>query len=444
MISAPDGYRTIEVPEVRKEEVLEVDRLAFALSANPAVDAVVPVTLDWHRTVAVEQADGTLAGVHSSYPFTLPVPGASVPCAGLTWVGVRPDHRRRGVLSSMIGTHFERSLARREPVSALFAAEPAIYGRFGYGAAADNLRLTLPRGAALRSVTGSAELTLRLESADPGTHLDLVHAVHGVAGAGRPGWIERTTPTLRNRHLADPRPGRDGAEQLRIVTVRDKAGARGYALFRRKESWVAGGPQGKVRVADLAAVDGAAAHRLWSFLLDLDLMASVESPMLAVDDVLLHLLVDPRGAEPRVSDNLWVRLLDVPVALAARRYAAPVDVVLEVTDALLPANSGRWRVRTGTAGAAGITSTAGAAGTTSTAGAAGTTSTAGFPAEVSPTSDPADLRLDVRELATVYLGGRSLSALAGAGLVAEHRPGAALWASTAFSWPIAPLCSWVF
>ena len=422
MISAPDGYRTIEVPETRKEEVLEVDRLAFALSADPEVDAVVPDTLDWHRTVALERADGTLAGVHSSYPFTLPVPGASVPCAGLTWVGVRPDHRRRGLLSSMIATHFDRSLARREPVSALFAAEPAIYGRFGYGSAAENLRLTLARRAPLRSVSGSAELELRLESADPVTHLDLVHAVHNAAGAGRPGWIERTTSTLRSRHLADPRPGRDGAEQLRIVTVRDAVGARGYALFRRKESWVAGVPQGKVRVADLAAVDGAAAHRLWSFLLDLDLMASVESPMLAVDDVLLHLLVDPRGAELRVSDNLWVRLLDVPVALAARRYAAPVDVVLEVTDPLLPANSGRWRVRTGTDAAA----------------------TAGFPAEASATSDPADLRLDVRELGAAYLGGRSLSALAGAGLVYEYRPGATFRASTAFSWPTAPLCSWVF
>jgi predicted acetyltransferase len=422
MTRTPDGYRTIEVSEARREEVLEVDRLAFALSADPEADAVVPLTLDWTRTVALEGPDGTLAGVHSSYPFTLPVPGAAVPCSGLTWVGVRPDHRRRGLLSSMICTHVERSLARREPVSALFAAEPAIYGRFGYGCAADDLRLTLARGAGLRQIAGSAELELRLERADVALHDDLVHAVHGAAGAGRPGWIERRTKELRARHLADPRSKRDGAEELRVVTVRDRGGVRGYALFRRTEHWTGGGPAGTVRVADLAALDGAATHRLWSFLLDLDLMATVESPMLAVDDALLHLLVNPRGAAPRVTDNLWVRLLDLPVALGARRYAAPVDVVLEVTDALVPANAGRWRVRTG----------------------AGPLPVAGYPAEVSATSGAADLSLDVRELGATYLGGRSFGALARAGLVVEHRPGAVLAASAAFGWPTAPLCSWVF
>lgn len=425
MTNPPDGYRTIEVPEARREEVLAVDRLAFAFSADPEVDAVVPVTLDWSRTVALEQVDGTLAAVHASYPFTLAVPGSTVPCAGLTWVGVRPDHRRRGLLSSMISTHFARSLARREPVSALFAAEAGIYGRFGYGSAADDLRLTLARRTALRDVAGSAGLALRLESADAAAHVEVVHAVHGAAGAGRPGWIERTTDLLRARQLADPRAWRDGAEELRIVTVRDAGRVRGYALFRRKDDWTAGGPAGKVRVAELAALDAAATHRLWSFLLDLDLTATVESPRLAVDDALMHLLADARAAVPQVSDNLWVRLLDVPVALAARRYAAPVDVVLEVTDALLPANAGRWRVRTGPAGPA-------------------PDDGFGHPAQVRTTSDPADLTLDVRELGAAYLGGRSLAAVATAGLVVEHRPGALLGASSAFGWPVAPLCSWVF
>ena len=425
MTSTPAGYRTIDVPLARREEFVEVDRLAFALGPDPEADAAPPLALDWTRTVALEQPDGTLAAVHASYPFALQVPGASVPCAGLTWVAVRPDHRRRGLLSSMIGTHIERSLARREPVSALFASEPAIYGRFGYGSAADDVRLTLGRGSALRAVAGSAELELRLESADTARRDDLVqavHAVHAAAGAGRPGWIERTTPALRARHLADPRSTWDGAEELRIVTVRDGGRVRGYAMFRRKEDWTGRGPAGTVRVAELAALDAAATHRLWSFLLDLDLMATVESPMLAVDDALLHLLVNPQGAAPRVSDNLWVRLLDLPVALGARRYAAPVDVVLEVTDALVPANAGRWRVRSG----------------------AGPLPVAGYLAEVSATSDAADLTLDVRELGATYLGGRSFGALARAGLVVEHRPGAALAASSAFGWPTAPLCSWVF
>jgi predicted acetyltransferase len=147
--------------------------------------------------------------------------------------------------------------------------------------------------------------------------------------------------------------------------------------------------------------------------------------MLAVDDALLTLLVDPRGAGARLTDNLWVRVLDLPVALAARRYAAPLDVVLEVTDARLGANAGRWHVRT--------------------AGASGRPDDEfGHPAEVTATREPADLSLDVRELGAAYLGGRSLAALASGGLVVEHRPGALLRASAAFGWPVAPLCSWVF
>ena len=426
---APRGYRTVEVPETRRADLVEVDRLAFPSGPDPDADAAGLLALDWTRTMGLADPTGTLAGIHASYPFSLPVPGSSVPCAGLTWVAVRPDHRRRGLLSSMLSTHFDRSLARGEPVSALFAAEAAIYGRFGYGSAAADLHLTLARGAGLRAVPGSAELELRLETADPAAHDDLVRTVHHAAGAGRPGWIERATHELRTRHLADPPSERRTAEVLRIVTVRDGAAVRGYALFRRTEHWVDGAPRGAVAVKDLAAVDGAAAHRLWSFLLDLDLMTSVESPSLAVDDALLQLLLDPRGARPRVADNLWLRLLDVPAALGARRYAAPVDVVLEITDELVPANAGRWHVRVDGPAAGDENPGAGAA---------------GLPAEVSATAAAADLTLDVRDLAAAYLGGRSLAALARAGLVTEHRPGALRGASAAFGWPLAPLCSWAF
>ncbi|RYV52383.1 GNAT family N-acetyltransferase [Pengzhenrongella frigida] len=435
MTRAPHAYRTIQVPESRRDEVFELDRLAFALTADPEVDAVVPDTLDWDRTMAVEQADGQLCAVHASHRFSLAVPGSAVACAGLTWVGVRPDHRRRGLLTSMIATHFDRSLARGEPVSALFAAEAGIYGRFGYGSAADNLRLTVPRGAALRPVAGSAELDLRLESADEAAHGALIHDLHEAAASTRPGWIARTPTLLRSRHLADPRAWRDGAEQLRIAVVSDASEVRGYALFRRKESWSSpAGPTGTVRVSEVAALDPAATHRLWSFLLDLDLMTTVESPMLATDDALVSLLVNARAAAGRVSDNLWVRLLDLPVALGARRYATPLDVVLEVTDSALPANAGRWHVRTDPSGTSG------------TAVTADTVADGGFghPAEVRATDAPADLTVDVRELGAAYLGGRSLAALASAGLVVEHRAGALLRTSAAFGWPVAPVCGWVF
>jgi predicted acetyltransferase len=90
-------------------------------------------------------------------------------------------------------------------------------------------------------------------------------------------------------------------------------------------------------------------------------------------------------------------------------------VVLEVGDALLPVNAGRWRLRGGPDGA-----------------------------EVARVDHAPDLALDVRELGSAYLGGVTLGALAGAGLVREHTPGAVARASTAFGWPVAPVCGWVF
>ncbi|WNB86749.1 GNAT family N-acetyltransferase [Cellulomonas sp. ATA003] len=431
----PAGYRLVD-PRDRRGEFLEVDRLAFAMATDPEVDAVVPVTLDWERTVGVEAADGRLAGVHASYPFSLPVPGGAVATAGLTWVGVRPDHRRRGLLGAMIATHFERSAARGEPVSALFAAESGIYGRFGYGCAADDLRVTLTRGTALRDVPGSEALDLRLETLDVEEHLETVERVHAAAGRGRPGWILRDTDVLRRRHLVDPPAWRFGGEPLRIVTVRgtgadgggsdgagdgagDGGGVRGYALLRRTERWEDGRPRGKVELRELVALDAAAAHRLWSFVLDLDLTSTVEGPPLPVDDALPQLLADPREAVARLRDNLWVRLLDLPAALTARRYAAPLDVVLGVTDDRLPQNAGTWRLRT-----------------------TPTDDPGEHAATVERSTDPADVTLDVRELGAAYLGGRALGALAAAGLVTEHRRGALATTSTAFGWPVAPVCTW--
>ncbi|MCR6646959.1 MAG: GNAT family N-acetyltransferase [Cellulomonas sp.] len=421
MTPLPPGYRTVAVPHDRKQEFVAVDHLAFAFEPDEKTSEIVPDQLPWDRTAAVERPDGTLAAVHASYDFDLPVPGGEVACSGLTWVGVRPDERRRGLLSAMIDFHFARSLERGEPVSALFAAEMAIYGRFGYGAAAHDVRVKIPRGAKLRDVPGSESLTVRFDSADPDKHTDLVHAVHVAAGAGRPGWVTRPTDAMRRGRVVDPPAWRDGGEPLRIVTVHDEAGdPRAYALLRRKETWADPGPRYPVLIREAVATDAAAAHRLWSFVLDLDLTAEVSSGMLPADDPLLGLLVDPRGAVPRIADNIWVRLLDLPAALTARRYSAPVDLVLEVTDARLPANAGRWRLTTGEAGAD------------------------GYPAEVATTDDEPDLRLDVRELGAAYLGGRSLAALASAGLVTEVTPGTLLPAAAAFGWPLAPVCSWVF
>lgn len=411
----PDGYRHDDLGPDAHDELVDLDALAFAI---PDGDHP-PLPLAWERTAGVRTGDGQLAAVRSSFAFTLPVPGGSVPAAGLTWVAVHPAHRRRGLLRAMVAAHLRRTRGRGEPVSVLTASEAVIYGRFGYGSAVPAVRLTVPRGAALREVDGAGGLVLRYARADLARHDDLVQQVHtaaGAAGAGRPGWITRPTQALLAEVFFDPPSRREGAEPLRLLTVHDPGTdrPRAYALFARGRP--APGQSGRVvRVREAAATDPAAARALWGALLDLDLTTAVEVVRLAPDDALLQLLLDVRSAAATTGDHVWARLVDVPAALESRRYPAPVDVVLEVADALLPDNAGRWHLSAGPEGS-----------------------------RVQRTEDAAHLALDVRDLGAAWLGGVPLGALAGAGLVRELVPGALAPASTAFGWPLVPACNWGF
>jgi len=168
----------------------------------------------------------------------------------------------------------------------------------------------------------------------------------------------------------------------------------------------------------MVATDAEASAALAADLLSRDLTTEFRLRGRPVDDPLLYQLADPRRARPQLKDALWVRIIDVPAALARRRYSAPADVVLEVRDDLLPANAGRWRLTTGGASLDG----------------------GGLPATCVSSSSAPDVLLDVTQLGAAYLGGTTLSALAGAGLVTEGRPGAVRQLSTALSWNPAPWC----
>lgn len=433
----PQDYRFMPLSANDTRAVLELDTWAFPDGQDTEDLLKLEFDLPWDRTVGVvAQGEHTpdapleLAGMRSSYEFAdFQIPGAEIPVAGLTWVGVHPGHRRRGILRGMIADHFAHCAQRGEKVSALFAAEAGIYGRFGYGSAAKQWQGQIPRGAALRDVPGSADHAVRFDRFDRDEHLSMILDIHRAAGrcatgaAGpdgnllnRPGSATPSRLEHARSSWYDPPAFRDGKEAIRLLTVVRDGQVRGFASFRRQEGWGAAGPDGTVVVGDLAALDASAAHALWRALLDMDLTARVKVGRRPLDDPILTLLINPRAAEPVVTDNVWIRLVDLPGALAERRYAAGIDVVLGVTDDMLPANAGSWRLR----------------------------ADAFAPAQVTSTSDSPDLVLDTRELATAYLGGTSLASLASAGLVTEARPGALTRAAAAFAWPVIPGTTWSF
>lgn len=359
----------------------------------------------------VADDSGAVAGHAQAYSRDLTVPGAVLPAAHISGVGVRPTHRRRGLLTGLMRRQLEDiAAAGREPLAVLWASETAIYPRFGYGAAASRLRFEI-MNREVRLTVPPAEPAGRLRMGDPAALLSDIAKVYDRVRADRVGWSDRDDRWWRFV-LTDAKEHRDGATR-RYAAVHDGPdGPTGYALWRVKNDWSRHGPDAEVQVRELAATDPETYRALWRFLLGIDLSRKVSFSMGAVDEPLQYLVDEPRRLGTALSDALWVRLVDVPAALAARRYQAPVDVVIEVEDPILPANAGRWRLTGGPDAATCVR-----------------------------TGDPADLTATVTDLGAAYLGGTSLRALAAGGRVRQltgNDP------SLAFGWHRAPSATEVF
>ena len=395
------------------DEMIEMQSLACGEPRSPDAKERLVDALDWGRSYAA-LADGNLVGFASAWGFNIPVPGGRVDAAGLTWVGVHPSFRRRGLLKALLAKHFVNTIERGEPVSMLFASEPEIYSRFGYGVAGRAVSLKLPRAAKLRHVPGSDQVAIELATATYENHGNTVKQLVEAAGQGpfaRPGWTTPPNETELRNFFYNQKERYRSEEVLRIAIAYQDGRPTGYALFQRDNKWEKQTPAGTLAVNQLVALTPASYHRLWSVLLNMDLVAKVVAGQRPLDDEVLALLGNPRQASGSVLDTLHVRILDLPAALMARSYAVPIDVVLKVTDKYLPANDGYWRLAAGPGTETLVSRLSGAR---------------------------ADLELDVRDLGAIYLGGPSLAWLAAAGLVKEHTPGAAMQVSKAFRSPIEP------
>jgi predicted acetyltransferase len=372
-------------------------------------------TFEPARNHVLEHPDDGVVANAGAYTRELTVPGAILPSAGhVTLVGVVPTHRRRGLLTRLM----RHQLAdirdnHHEPVALLWASEGRIYQRFGYGAAVSRLVIEADKRD-LRLDRVAPPAGGRLRDAVPGDVRKTLTDVYERVRPTRPGLSGRSEGWWSNR-LHDPQSGRHGWTAMKATLYETGDGVDGYALWARKGDWSPSGPAGKVRPLEIVAATPDAYVALWQQLFSVDLTRTVDYAFAPVDDPLRHLVDEPRALNAKLVDSLWLRLVDLPAALAARRYAAPVDVVVEVTDALLPDNAGRWRLTGDLDGAA-----------------------------CTATSDPAELRCDVVDLGAAYLGGVSLAALAGVGRVRELRPGALAAAATAFSWPVAPAAYGIF
>ena len=110
------------------------------------------------------------------------------------------------------------------------------------------------------------------------------------------------------------------------------------------------------------------------------------------------------------TDNLWLRIVDLPIAVAERGHAAHLDVVVEIGDAILPEQVGRWRW----------------------------TATRDGVGALERTEAAADVTLDIGDLGAVWLGGQTIAARAAAGYVTGD-PAAVAALDAALRTPVGPV-----
>jgi predicted acetyltransferase len=161
----------------------------------------------------------------------------------------------------------------------------------------------------------------------------------------------------------------------------------GYVSYRVKTDWSDGDPRHLCWIEDYAIVTPQAHRDLWQVLLGLDLVGTIESYRIPVDDPLPYVVNDGRQVRTtHIGDGLWLRPLDVPALLSARRYAVEVDVTIGVRDVLL--GDGVYRLTGAADGASCV------------------------PADGEP-----DVTLDVGTLGALALGGMRVLPLAEAGRI---------------------------
>lgn len=374
--------------------LLERDRTLMAVDSS-------------HRTPSARVVGGICA-----YSFDFTTPGAMLPAAGVSWAGVLPTHRRRGILRSLIDRQLHDVHARGEPLAVLWASESSIYGRYGYGRAVPTLGWTIEtthsRFVSPPERAGAIALLEKKDAWAP------MQDVYEDVRPRLPGFVSRTQGHWEHQfQLENP------AAPPYIFAVhfgsRVDGGERadGYVAYQLHapewEDEPAGLPAGRLTVRELVASTPRAYAALWDYVFSTDLVQQVTATHRPVDEPLVHMLHDARRLQGIVTDAIWLRIVDTVPALEGRRYATSDTFTIEVIDDLCPWNDGRWQLLTD---------------------------------PVDPvckqTGAAPDITVPASSLAAIYMGASTLTGLSFAGLADEHTPGALARIDAAFSHPVAP------
>lgn len=286
--------------------------------------------------------------------------GQRVPIVGITAVGVAPEYRGTGVGGALLRSVLAELRAEQVPLSVLYPSTLGFYRSVGYERAGTRIMYELP----LHAIPGGD----RSLAIVPIAHADreLLRNLHNHHAQYVDGRLDRA-PFIWERILAPPEL------TIRTYAVLHENQPRGYVVFVQTDQ-----QHQPLVIRDFCALDAPAGLRLLTFLADHRTMSPSIQWGGTLNDPFVALLPEQHANVTRMYD--WMlRIVDVAGALQRRGYPPTIksELHLEVSDAVLHENAGRYIVRV-----------------------------ADGRAEVERGGN-GSVRLDVRDLAAIYSGHRA-------------------------------------
>jgi predicted acetyltransferase len=320
----------------------------------------------------------------SWFDKTLNVGRELLPLRMITDVTASPAHRRRGLVRRLMEDCLTDAVDHGLPLAALTVSEATIYGRWGFGPATFGQEVEIVTGPrfGLRAFTDPG----RVELVDPADawpvvrdRLERFHQ-RSRGSVATPQFYEPFFTGVWNFEDSGP----DKKLRAAVHLTPDES-VDGIVLWRPDGRE---GDKRKAKVLLHLADDANARLALWQFVGSIDLVNHVTYGDFPPEDPLPWALDDFNALKfTERYEFLWVRVLDVPRALAARPWAADGEVVLQVADAQGHA-SGRYAIATRDGAA-----------------------------EVTRTDAAADVAVDAETLGSLSLGGVGVTTLYAAGRV---------------------------
>jgi predicted acetyltransferase len=310
------------------EQAFQLRVSAFSSATRATYDADEVYAPDEHRLVAV---DGVrVVGHLAIWPVHQAFLGGRVPMGAVSAFAIAHDQRGSGIGSRMLAAALDHMADAELPISTLYPSTPVPYHRWGWEFAGEHIRRRVATRALLDVPEPVDPVVLRPYTPDDLDPLVVIRDRLALAEAGAliggRRWLARLLQD-------DP----DDAD-LVTVAVRDSHPVGLLSAFKTGSNTSVYG----LHVRELFGVDRDVERALLRCVGHHHTVADDATVRLRSDDPLLFEIASLTRPDPR-SEHFMTRLVDLPAAIAARRWpATSVTVALDVSDPRRRGNHGRF------------------------------------------------------------------------------------------------------